>query len=321
MLLLRYFSYSFVWLHVLLDATFVALLIVPICYYLMIRPLIFNIRLREQAEQELRVSEQQLKKRVEDRTAKLASTNKLLNSEIEKRKLNEKNLRDQQEKLRLLSSELMLTEERERRRLAAELHDRIGQNLAVTKIKLKELHAATLLNNHTNALEEIQQFVDQTIKDTRSLTFELSPPVLYELGLEAGLNWLINHVQEKYSIRIKYNDNNQSLSLDDSCNFIVFQAVRELLFNIVKHSRARNAEVHIRNDEGAIRVSIKDDGVGFDVSELDLPAAGSMGFGLFSIRERLCPLGAYLEIESEISNGTCVTIVFPEGCKIVTKGN
>jgi len=276
---------------------------------------------RVRAEETVQKYHRELEKRVTDRTAKLVSANKLLNLEIEERIRNEKKLREQQDKLRSLSSELLLTEERERRRIATELHDRIGQSLAITKIKLGELRESLLSKSTVEALEKIRQFIDQIIQDTRSLTFELSPPVLYELGLEAGLEWLINQIQEKHRIRIEFKNGDRSKLFDDSCHVVIFQATRELLFNIVKHAQARSAVVSIRKDEETIRLDIIDDGVGFDTAKLSSPGVDSMGFGLFSIRERLTPLGGHFEIESEPGRGTRVAMVLPLSCKIETIGN
>ena len=143
----------------------------------------------------------ELEDRVRDRTAELVSANEQLNLEIKERKLNEKKLLTQQERLRSLSSELLQTEERERRRLATELHDRIGRNLAVSRIKLGALKQNLASPEAAGSLDEIRQYIEQTIQDTRSLTFELSPPVLYELGLEAALAWLVNRTRKEHGLR------------------------------------------------------------------------------------------------------------------------
>jgi PAS domain S-box-containing protein len=276
---------------------------------------------RVRAEEALQESHRELEKRVADRTAELVSAIELLNIEIEERKYNEKKLLEQQEKLRSLSSDLVLTEERERRHIATELHDRIGQTLAVTKIKLAELREASASNETAaKALDNIRQYIEQTIQDTRSLTFELSPPVLYELGLEAALAWLINQTREKHGLRIELKDDGRSKQLDNGCRVIVFQAVRELLFNIVKHARAHSATVTVRKDDDDIRIDIEDDGSGFDSSELEASGTGSRGFGIFSIRERLSPLGGHLEIKTEPGCGTHVTLVVPLSCGIENTG-
>ncbi len=276
---------------------------------------------RVRAEEALQKSHRELEQRVQDRTAELVSAIELLNIEIEERKYNEKKLLEQQDKLRSLSSELLLTEERERRHIATELHDRIGQTLAVAKIKLGELQETKSLSSAAKALNEIREFIDQTIQDTRTLTFELSPPVLYELGLESALAWLAKQIEEKHHIQIDFKDDGQSKPLDDSCRVILFQATRELLFNIVKHARAQSVKVSVHRDNDTIQIEIEDDGIGFDTSELNSQVTGTRGFGLFSVRERINPLGGSLEIESEPDRGTHATIVLPLSCKIEIKGN
>ena len=269
---------------------------------------------RVRAEDALQKSHSELEQRVEDRTAKLRSANELLNLEIEERINNEKKLREQQDKLRALSSELLLTEERERRRIATELHDRIGQTLAVTKIKLGELREALPPDTAADVLTDIRQFIEQTIQDTRSLTFELSPPVLYELGLEAALAWLVSQVQKKHGLRVELKDDGRPKPLHKGCRVIAFQAARELLFNIVKHAQTKCATISIRRDDDAVRIDVEDDGIGFNASEFESFDAGSMGYGLFSVRERLHPLGGRMEIHSEPGRGTRVTIVVPMTC-------
>lgn len=267
---------------------------------------------RVRVQEALQESYKQLERRVQERTAQLVTTNELLNLEIEERKYNEKKLLEQQDKLRSLSSALLLAEERERRRIATELHDHIGQNLAVTKIKLGGLRE-TLASNKADAkaLDDVRGLIEQTLQDTRSLTFELSPPVLYELGLEAALAWLADRSLEKHGLRVEFKDDGQPKPLDDGCRVIAFQAVRELLFNIVKHARAQSATLSVRKDDNEIRIDIEDDGIGFESAEVEASETGSRGFGLFSVRERLGPIGGHLEIKSEPGRGTRVGLVLP----------
>jgi len=269
---------------------------------------------RVRAEDALQKSHRVLEKRVEDRTAKLLQANELLNREIEERIGNEKKMREQQEKLRSLSSELVLTEERQRRKIATELHDRIGQNLAVTKIKLGELRESYPSNLVAGQLSKIHEIVDQTIQDTRSLTFEISPPVLYELGLKPALESLIDQIQRQHKIRIKFSGDGQPESLDDGNRVIFYRAVRELLFNIVKHACAQNVEVSIQRIDDSIQIGIEDDGVGCDISQVDSSMNKARGFGLFSIRERFNHLGGRVDVQSKPGEGTRVILLLPVTC-------
>ncbi len=227
-----------------------------------------------------------------------------LKLEIEERRRTERRLRS-------LASELSLTEERERRRIAAYLHDCIGQTLSICKLKLESLREIEPFADHSIVIDEVRDLIDQTIQDTRLVTFELSPPTLYILGLEAALADLTEQIQEQNGILCDFEDDGQVGALDDDVRVVLFQAVRELLFNVVKHAQARKAQVSIWKCDGDIRISVKDNGVGFDTSDLASQTCKANGFGLFNIRERLSYLGGCLKISSERGHGTLVTLTAP----------
>lgn len=233
-------------------------------------------------------------------------------TDITERKKAEASIGDYQLRLRSLASQLSLAEERERRRIATELHNSIGHALAILKIKSGALRESLPLTpDSARPLDEIGELIEQMIRDTRSLTFDLSPPILYELGLEAAMEWLAEQIQEQYGILTDFEDDEQPKPLDEDVRVLLFQAVRELLFNIAKHSQARSARVSIRREDNDIRITVEDDGIGFDTSKIDSHICITGGFGLFNLRERLDYLGGYLEIESEPSHGTQATIVAP----------
>jgi PAS domain S-box-containing protein len=226
---------------------------------------------------------------------------------IDERKKSQEQLLGYQQQLQSLTSELSLSEERERRRIATNLHDRIGQTLAFARLKLGTLAQAS----NSKALEEVRELIEEAIGDTRSLTFELSPPVLYELGLVAAVEWLARKIQQEHSILTRFHDDGQPKPLDEDFRVVLFQAVRELLVNVVKHARASHAQVLMRRDADALRIIIEDDGAGFDEAKLNIARDSARSFGLFNIRERLEYLGGRLKIRSEIGRGTRVTLFAP----------
>lgn len=226
--------------------------------------------------------------------------------DITKRKQAEAELNDYQEKLRALASELALTEERERRRIATLLHDHIGQTLAITKIKLGELRDALSSTSMAWQVDGIRSLIEQTIQYTKSLTFELSPPILYELGFSAALEWLCERMQKEYGVAVVYRDDGRTQPLDSDVSVLMFQAVRELLMNVVKHARARAARVTLERDNGAMRITVEDDGVGFEAAKVDKPS-----FGFFSVRERVRHLGGSFAVETRPGRGTRVTLTSP----------
>jgi len=231
--------------------------------------------------------------------------------DITHRKQAEERLLTYQARLRSLASQLSLTEERERRRIAAALHDRVGQTLAISKMKLGALRQLASSTELAKPLDEIREFIEEIIRDTKSLTFELSSPILYELGLEAAVEWLAEQTQHRQGILSCFEDDEQPRPLDDDVRVLLFQAVRELLVNVAKHAQAQHVKVTMQRDGSNIRVTVEDDGAGFAP-----PSTGSQwgrikGFGLFSIRERLDHVGGHLEIKSEPGHGTRIALVAP----------
>ena len=222
----------------------------------------------------------------------------------------EQELLAHQQRLRTLTSELALAEERERRQIAADLHDHIGQALTIAAMKVGLLDGDPSAPDSAEALKEVAELIDRALHATRSLTFELSPPILYDLGLEPAVEWLVEQVQEEHGLQVSFADDGQSKMLDNDIRVTLFKAVRELLFNVVKHARARKAEVALSRSGDAIEVRIWDDGIGFDPSDGPAGRPGE-GFGLFNIRERLRHLGGRLEIDSRPGHGTCVTLRAP----------
>ena len=216
---------------------------------------------------------------------------------IEQRRAKEA-LIGRQNELQRLASELALTEERERRRIATNLHDQIGQSLALAKMELGALRRAIAQPDLARPVDKILRLVEQTIQDTRLLTVELSPPVLYELGLEAALEWLTEQFQEQHGIVCEFEDDRRPKPLDDDVRVVLFQSARELLMNVAKHAHARNVKVSACRLNQEIIVAVEDDGIGFDPSKLGHRWREPGGFGLFSIRERLGHMGGRMHIES-----------------------
>lgn len=235
------------------------------------------------------------------------------NRDITERKAVEKRLVAYQNQLKSLASELLLAEEHEKRRLAVGLHDQIGQKLALTKLALQSLMKSGLNQTLRASLDNVSAEIDQIIEDIHSLTFELSNPVLYELGFEAAVEqWLIEHVQKKHGIECVFTSHRQPLPLDNKVRIVLFQAVRELLINIVKHAQAKTAQVHIQKNGNRIQIFVMDDGVGFKHSKYEASSfTTTSGFGLFSTRERLEYIGGDMKIESMPGSGTCVTLSAP----------
>ncbi len=251
---------------------------------------------------ELKRLNEHLEEKVEERTTSL-------NAEIAEHIRAEEKLLAYQKQLQSLTSQLSLAEERERHRLAIDLHDHIGQTLALCKIKLGALRES-VSSALVVSVDGIRDLIDQTIQYTRSLTSELSPPILYEFGFEAAVDWLGEQILSRQDIHFHFNDDRQPKPMEDETRVLLFQAVRELLVNVAKHSQARNSSVYIRRDGNNIQINVEDDGVGLDTSKSN-SYLRTESFGLFSIRERLNCIRGHLNIKSGPGKGTKVTIIVP----------
>jgi len=231
--------------------------------------------------------------------------------DITKRKLTDEKLLDYQEQLQSLASKLSLTEERERRRIATDIHDHVTQSLSLAMMRLKALRESASSSDSFRELDYISGLIEDSIQNARSLISELSPPVLYELGFEAALEWLADRMREQHGISVVLKDDGQTKPLDHDVQGVIFRAVGELMVNISKHAQARNAAIAVLRKGTNLRVEVEDDGVGFDTLKINRRDYRKESFGLFSIRERLELLGGSLEIESQTGQGTRAILTAP----------
>lgn len=231
--------------------------------------------------------------------------------DITEQKVTEKKLLDYQKQLKRLASQLITIEQKERRRIATNVHDEIGQALAIVKINLDKLRHSALPVPPSTVIDEISGLVEQIIQKTRTLTFDLSNPTLYELGFEAAVaDWLMENVGKKYGIDTFINDDGKPKPLSDDLKAILFRNTRELLTNCIKHSKAVKVEVKIRKIDDFIQISVEDNGVGFEPAQI-MTIGKKATFGLFSIHENLETLGGRLEIDSKPGAGCKAVMTAP----------
>ena len=233
-----------------------------------------------------------------------------VSQDITERKKAEEELHRYQEKLRSMAALLAIAEQRERRKIAQYLHDEIAQSLIVTRMKIDSVRESGRPEEVQSTLEDVFSALTGVIKNTRNLTFELSPPVLHELGLAPAIEELAERMSKEHGTVIDHNALAQPKTLAGDVQVLLYQAVRELLMNVVKHSGATRAGITMGDYEGTLRVTVEDDGRGFDTEEKSLSHDDS-GFGLFSLRERLQHIGGALEVESKPGEGTKVTVTVP----------
>ncbi|HKT35558.1 MAG TPA: response regulator [Nitrospira sp.] len=246
---------------------------------------------RKRAEEALRRLNADLEQRVTERTRDLVASN---------------------HRLQALASELTLAEQRERKRLASELHDYLAQILALSRIKMSQLRQK--LSGEASGLPQLAGEIDNLLEKageyTRSLMAKLNPPVLDELGLPSALNWLAKQMP-LHGLLVEVRLSQERVPLPDDQAVLLFQSVRELLLNVAKHAGTDRATVSLAIDpDQQLRIEVQDQGRGFD--PLAMEAKSENGhFGLFSVRERMQAMGGRLDVKSRPGEGTTVMMMLP----------
>ncbi|SLM49456.1 membrane protein of unknown function [Nitrospira japonica] len=216
-----------------------------------------------------------------------------------------------QSRLRTMAQTLTLTEQRERKRMAGELHDYLAQLLVLGKMKLSSLHAQ--FRSKGGPAETLFQEVDDTfikaLDYTRTLMAELSPSVLHEFGLPTALQWLAEQM-EKDRLTVETHVGTSTLTLAEHQAILLFHSIRELLLNVAKHAGTNHAILTLEATDHLLRISVQDHGQGFNTDSL-APAQPGHRFGLFSVKERMEELGGWLRVESVPGKGTTVTLGLP----------
>jgi signal transduction histidine kinase len=224
----------------------------------------------------------------------------------------ERRILEYQSQLQSLMRDLSLTEERERKQIAADIHDRICQTLAVCQMRLGAVAQSPAPPEAVSrAAHEIGELLDRTIKDTSSLIFELSPPVLHQLGLVAALEWFGEKIQQRHRIRVSVRARDSAQPVPEDQRASLFRAACELINNAVKHAGAKRIWVVLEQSAWCQRIQVIDNGAGFTPAEELGPRDKPGGFGLFHIRERLRGWGGTLEIHSRPGSGTRAVLTAP----------
>ncbi len=248
---------------------------------------------------------------IQQRTDDLAHTVETLQEEVERRIRAEKVLRGQSAQLRAMASELTLAEQRERGRLAKILHDGLQQILVGANLHIEMLQRVDHPRVQSGAAA-VRALIQEAIETSRSLTAELSPPILREGGLVAGLQWLVRWMEDKHRLHVDLDAPDAIPRLSDDTAILLFQTIRELLFNVVKHAGVSEARVEVAKEGEQVRVIVADRGQGFAFEGADASqeTVGS-GLGLLSIHERIGYMGGKVHVESVPGQGTRVMLAVP----------
>jgi signal transduction histidine kinase len=280
-----------------------------------------------EAQEDLRLLNQELERRIVERTAELEVANSALARELSERKQIEEQLRQltgtleervkertQQlstsyVRLRALATDLTVAEQTERRRLAMELHDYLAQILVVSRMKVAQLLTQDHDPEVQKTLQGVDQLLHQSLDYTRSLVSELTPQALYESGLGAAIRWLGDQMRRQAVLNVEIDIDAPELPLPEADAVLLFHSIRELLFNVLKHGKINRASVSMQYAQNVLSITVSDQGCGFDVSRLS--EDHSDRFGLLSIRERMTALGGNFDLQSVPGKGTVASLHLP----------
>ncbi|NVN92678.1 MAG: PAS domain S-box protein [Desulfuromonadales bacterium] len=244
----------------------------------------------KKAQELLKKAHEELESRVAERTASLALAN---------------------EQMKKTSFALVRAEEHERERIARELHDQVGQSLLLAKMKLDALADRLAADPLCSLAEEVSTLIESTIHDIRSLTFRTRPPILDTSGIVTALEWLCSSISSDYHLQVDFSSDCQPKPLSVELRYSLYQAVRELLLNVVKHAKVERAQLSIECDPHTFIVHVIDQGVGFDHPDALMKHITRGSYGLYNVQQRIEQMGGRFAIESTPGRGTSVTLMVP----------
>jgi PAS domain S-box-containing protein len=233
--------------------------------------------------------------------------------DITLRRRAEEALRESEQRLRFLTSQLLTAQERERKRISMELHDELGQSLAVLKLQIRAIQRG-LKDDQQDLREEcveLLRYLDGVIDDIRRLSRDLSPAIIEDLGLQSALQYLINAVSKHYTVSHAFEVEGLDQLFMAEAQIIIYRIFQECLTNISKHAGATEVSVVIKEHDGLISLMIEDNGAGFDPALVLARRGVGRGLGLPALDERARMLGGTLKIWSRPGAGTKMTLVIP----------
>ncbi|MEN6308719.1 MAG: PAS domain S-box protein [Anaerohalosphaeraceae bacterium] len=230
--------------------------------------------------------------------------------DISEDKAIKKQLLEQQEQLRHLVSQLIRAEELQRRRIASELHDHIGQDLILAKMKIDRMSAGQSIC--PTSLQSISDQLETIVEQVQSLTFDMASPTLFSGGLMEALNdWLDEEVRAKHPLSVYFECSREMTGLPDEIQTFLYRAVKELVVNVIKHAEAHHINIVMEEEAGSISVSVSDDGIGMEAVDRDLNKSKGGGYGLLNMRERIDYMGGSFAVHTAPKQGTAVSFTIP----------
>ena len=231
--------------------------------------------------------------------------------DIDDQKKAELTILNHKERLKDLAMELTLTEEKQRKQIATDLHDDVGQLLASSRLQLAAINNSMDMDKILYKTKSISKGMLEAIRAIRSAIFDLSSPQLNEIGLLAATSdWMEEQLEQKYGIKTAIEGDKNLRVYDDNLRVLIFRSIRELLMNVIKHAKTKEVKVVFETFNNNMVISIEDFGVGFNYHP-ELLRLKNTGFGLFSVQERMVNIGGSMKIESILNKGTKIVLKLP----------
>ena len=217
------------------------------------------------------------------------------------------------EEMKEVAFKLLWAEERERERMACVLREQVGQSLLMAKMKLEALAVHTSPDSFRKHVDEAAVLIETSIRDVLSLTSKIRPTILETFRIETALEWLCSSIGNEYSLLIDFTDDLRPKPLAEEVSYALYQAVRELLLNVVKHAGAEKAQLSLKTDNQQLVVQVNDNGAGFNTHDTHRKHSNKRGYGLYSVKQRMGFVGGSFAVESAPGKGTSVTLTVPLG--------
>jgi two-component system sensor histidine kinase UhpB len=230
--------------------------------------------------------------------------------DITERKQAAKELNEANDQLRFLSRRLFHVQEEERRHLARELHDEVGQALTATKLNLKII-TPDVPASAVGRLKDSIQLLDRLLGQVRQLSLDLRPPLLDQLGLVPTVRWLVDEQGQRTGLHMSFTASVDDLKIDPAVQIACFRVVQEAITNVIRHSHAKSVKVDLRREADRLWLNVRDDGVGFDPAAIQRGAERHSSLGLVSMKERTLLVRGGLEVRSARGGGTEIRAWFP----------
>ncbi len=281
---------------------------------LQIRSVVKDFTACKQIEITLRKTRNELEQRVARRTVELEESNRQLRRKISEWEQAQAALRESSRELRILSNQLLSAQEKERKRIARELHDGIGQALSAIKFSVE-----SSLNRmgkdadrpEVQALQGVIPLTRKTLAEVRRIVEALRPAMLDDLGIVATVTWLCRQFQNIYgNIRIESCIDIQEQDVPPALKTVIYRILQETLNNVAKHSGADRVRLTLAKSGECLELTLADNGAGFDLERVMAAAPSRRGFGLASMRERAKLSGGVFEIQSAAGEGTSIRVVW-----------